>query len=289
MRFTWPNTVIDIVAIIAISLVIRGILIHLIDRAIAQAAKRSEERTSSLGKRAVSALAKAGGIDTARQTNRTRTLGSLLRSVVNAVIFLIALLMILQSMNLNIAPILASAGIGGVALGFGAQSLVKDIISGIFLILEDQLGVGDWVTINAVSGRVISIGLRCSQIQDSNGQIWYLRNGEITRLGNQTQGWSSSYLHFPVMASEDPEKILAILSTVCEQFNSDPTWASTLIEDISALGLTSIEHREARYTISAKCVSNQQGDLERALRTAVISSFNKESVTLAEFSPRQEG
>jgi small conductance mechanosensitive channel len=123
-----------------------------------------------------------------RRRERALTMGSVLKSIAGAVIMGIAVITILAELGVNIAPILTGAGIVGVALGFGAQNFVKDFLAGIFMILEDQLGVGDEVDTGHATGTVEAVGLRVTRLHDDQGTIWYVRNGEILRIGNVSQG-----------------------------------------------------------------------------------------------------
>ena len=125
-----------------------------------------------------------------RRRQRAEAIGSVLRSFATAVVFSIAVLLILGELGVNLGPLLASAGIAGVALGFGAQNLVKDFIAGLFMLLEDQYGVGDVVDLGEASGTVEAVGLRITTIRDGRGVVWYIRNGEIVRVGNKSQGWA---------------------------------------------------------------------------------------------------
>lgn len=123
-----------------------------------------------------------------RQAQRAKTVGSVLHSVASIVTWTVMIVMIIAEMGFNIAPVIASAGVVGVALSFGAQSLVKDFLSGIFIVAEDQLGIGDWVDLGEVQGRVEAVGLRTTQVRDQKGTLWHVRNGEILRVGNASQG-----------------------------------------------------------------------------------------------------
>ena len=123
----------------------------------------------------------------ARQKERTRTTGMVLSSTLNAIIWVLAIAMVLGEFGFNLGPIIASAGVIGVALGLGAQTLVRDILSGIFMLIEDQYGVGDKVDVLDVKGRVEKVGLRITTVRDENGTLWYLRNGEILKVGNLSQ------------------------------------------------------------------------------------------------------
>lgn len=123
-----------------------------------------------------------------RQAQRAKTVGSVLHSVASMVTWTVMIVMIIAEMGFNIAPVIASAGVVGVALSFGAQSLVKDFLSGIFIVAEDQLGIGDWVDLGEAQGRVEAVGLRTTQVRDQKGTLWHVRNGEILRVGNASQG-----------------------------------------------------------------------------------------------------
>lgn len=273
MSFVWPDTLIEVAVVLLLAVVVRGIAKRLIRRSVEDAAKRAEERAGSLTGRAAAVLAAAGGLSSERQAHRTRTIGTMLGSLVDAVVVVVVVLMVLQAFGVNIMPALASAGIGGLAIGFGAQSLVKDVISGIFLMLEDQLGVGDHVDIGTLSGTVLSLGLRATRIQDVGGEIWYVRNGEIVTLGNRTQGWSTGNIAIPVALSEDPYRVLPILTEVCTEIEADPEWTEKLLEPPTVLGLTSFTPPNAIYTVTVKCPANQQWSVEREVRARAMAAL----------------
>ncbi len=123
----------------------------------------------------------------ARQKERARTIGTVLSSALISLIWIIAIAMAVGEFGFNLGPIIASAGVIGVALGLGAQTLVRDVLSGIFMLIEDQYGVGDEVDVLEVSGKVEKVGLRITTVRDNNGTLWYLRNGEILKVGNRSQ------------------------------------------------------------------------------------------------------
>jgi len=176
-----------IVIIIVAAIITEFVLLWLINRGV----KRAVERPLNL-RMARPAVALPGDISeqelTTRTTQRAEAIGSLLRSVVTITIWVIAALTVLPLLGINIAPLVASAGIVGIALGFGAQSLVKDYIAGILLILEDQYGIGDEVEVDDVTGTVEFVSLRYTRLRDAQGVIWYLRNGDIQTVGNKSQG-----------------------------------------------------------------------------------------------------
>src|SRR6201999_3472482 len=135
-----------------------------------------------------------------------------------------AALMVLGALDINLAPLLASAGVAGVAIGFGARNLVTDFLSGVFMILEDQYGVGDVIDAGVASGTVIEVGLRVTKLRGDNGEIWYVRNGEVKRIGNLSQGWATAMVDVQVKASEDLDKVKATLAEVAEKMTAEEPW-----------------------------------------------------------------
>lgn len=170
----------QIAIILALAVVARSVIARLVDRlahrAILMRKSRHEFTTES-----------AQAIEASRREQRAMSISALLRSIVTVTIWTIAVLMALATLGINIAPILASAGVVGVALGFGAQTMVKDYVAGIFLIIEDQYGIGDLVDVGPVVGVVEEVELRVTRLRDESGIVWYIRNGEILRVANHSQ------------------------------------------------------------------------------------------------------
>ncbi|OYN99694.1 mechanosensitive ion channel protein MscS [Enemella evansiae] len=268
-----------ILVTIVCALILRWVVHKAINKAIqTAAASRRKLAGAGLADRAVAVLAKAqqGNQDRARQ--RTETLGSVLASVFDLVLVIVVALMVLSTLGLSVGPAIASAGIGGLALGFGAQSLVKDLISGVFLIFEDQFGVGDYVTINGVQGTVLKVGFRVTQLQDASGEIWYIRNGEVTKVGNQTQGWSSSYVQIPVGITEDPFKVVRILEEVVASLDAEPEWREQLLETPTVLGLSNFNDRVMNFTVMAKSPGNEQWSVEREIRARAMTVLREAGI-----------
>jgi small-conductance mechanosensitive channel len=153
----------------------------------------------------------AGLVANARVVQRSRTLGSVLSNFFTWTVVLVALSSILSELGVAVGALVAGAGILGAALGFGAQSLVRDLISGIFIVFEDQYGVGDSVDLGQAIGVVESVGLRVTQVRDVSGVLWYVRNGEVVRVGNQSQGWSRVVLDIPIDYSASVEQALSLI------------------------------------------------------------------------------
>ena len=176
-------------------------------------------------------LLEAGGVlPSERRHQRARTIGSVLRSLASVVILGVALVMVLGELGVNLGPILAGAGVAGVALGFGAQSLVRDFLSGIFMILEDQYGVGDTIDAGPATGAVEAVGLRVTRLRDADGVVWYVRNGEILRVGNRSQGWSTVVLDVPVPPGRDAGEVRDLIAATATALDAAPDWDERILE-----------------------------------------------------------
>jgi moderate conductance mechanosensitive channel len=228
--------------------------------------------------RATRVLASATGALSERRRQRTETLGSVLRSLVTGIVFGVAFVMVLDEVSIPIAPLLASAGVAGVALGFGAQSLVKDILSGIFLILEDQYGVGDVIDTGEAIGEVEDVTLRVTRLRDGNGVIWYVRNGEIIRVGNRSQGWSTAIVDLPVAYTEDAERVQTILREALQAMDDDPHWHERLVEAPSVVGIEQITGTTMTVRVIAKCLPNENLPVQREIRERAKVAFDANGV-----------
>ncbi|HYO85571.1 MAG TPA: mechanosensitive ion channel family protein [Dermatophilaceae bacterium] len=257
LTWNWPDTPALLLATILIALLARLLVHRAIDKVVAASVKRADAHGPGLGARAGKVLAQATGLSTERQTQRTATIGSLLRSMTSFVIGTIAALMVMSLVGLPLAPLLASAGVGGLALGFGAQSLVRDFLSGIFMIVEDQYGVGDVIDTGEVAGTVEEVTLRITRIRDGQGVVWYVRNGAIARVANSSQGWSTATADLPVSYQEDPERVCAVLrDTVAGMSKAEP-WSLLLLEEPTVVGVETISGGVMTVRVVAKCAANE--------------------------------
>jgi hypothetical protein len=189
--------------IVVLALVINYLLRRTIRRTVAKIAATGGHERLSLDQPRAATVDPARALAGERRMQRTQALGSVLSSGVSVIVFTTAIVMILGEMGVSLGPILASAGIAGVALGFGAQNMVKDFLAGIFVVVEDQYGVGDVIDAGLASGTVEEVGLRITRLRDLNGVIWYVRNGEVVRVGNKTQGWAMATIDVMVAYDED--------------------------------------------------------------------------------------
>ena len=175
---------IRIVVLIIAAFVLRRVLHRMINRSIRRAVDRPLTSRNQLAQKLINATT----VSAERRKQRLQALGSLAGSAVTFVIFLVAILMILAEMGFNITTLVAGTSVVAVTLAFGMESIVKDLVSGVFMLVEDQLGVGDYVDMEKASGVVEGIGLRVTELRDKDGTVWYVRNGEIIRVGNYSQG-----------------------------------------------------------------------------------------------------
>jgi small conductance mechanosensitive channel len=261
-----------IVVTIAAALVLRFLLIRSIGRVVRVTLARADARRSQEPGRARRALASASGIVHERHRQRTLTMGSLLRSTVTFVIALITILTVMGIVHINLAPALATAGVGGVALGFGAQSLVKDFLSGIFMILEDQYGVGDVIDTGEAVGTVEEVSLRVTRLRDGQGVVWYIRNGEIVRIGNKSQGWAMAVVDMPI-GFAGVDEATAVLRQAAASLAEDPEYAADFIEPPEVLGVEQITVDGAVVRTTAKTPAEAQFRVVRELRRRLAEAL----------------
>jgi small-conductance mechanosensitive channel len=212
-----------------------------------------------------------------RRRQRAEAIGSVLRSFVTAVVYSVALLMILAEFSVNLGPLIASLGIVGVALGFGAQTLVKDLLAGLFMLLEDQYGVGDTVDVGEVNGTVEAVGLRVTTIRDARGVVWYVRNGEIVRVGNNSQGWSMVMVDVPI-GFVGVDDAAAVLRRAAESLAEDPEYTDDLIEPPRVLGVEQITVDGAVIRTIAKTSAEAQFRVGRELRRRLTEGLESAGI-----------
>jgi small conductance mechanosensitive channel len=264
-----------IVLILLAALVVRWVVHRAVRTLTNNAVERADDHERTSFERMID---RATGARLERRRQRALTMGSLLRSTATFVIATIALLTVMAELGLPLAPLLTSAGIGGVALGFGAQSLVKDFLSGIFMIIEDQYGVGDVVDTGEATGTVEEVSLRVTRLRDANGVVWFIRNGEIVRIGNRSQGWAMATIDIPVASGENPERVIAILREVVEQVHAEETWQKSLLETPTVAGVESVSGGAMTVRIFAKTRPGEQFAVPREIRERALRAFEKEGV-----------
>jgi small conductance mechanosensitive channel len=196
------------------------------------------------------------------------------------VVLVIGSIMVLAEFGVNLGPILASAGIVGVAVGFGAQNLVRDFLSGMFMLLEDQYGVGDIVDVGEASGVVEAVGLRITTLRDVNGTVWYVRNGEILRVGNMSHGWARVIIDLAVPYEADVEAVQEKMLETATALATDPKWRSRIIEKPEIWGLESISAEALIIRLVIKTRTNVKDDVARELRIRLKSALDDMGIKL---------
>jgi len=269
------GTPLQIIVTIALAIVALRLLHSVIDRVVAGATRRHTQRAAEQG--AGNKLAQAIGLANERNLQRTRTMGSLLHNVVTIAVVTVATLTVMALLEIPVAPLLASVGVGGVALGFGAQSLVRDFLSGIFMIVEDQYGVGDVIDTGEAVGTVENVALRVTQLRDANGVTWYVRNGEIIRIGNRSQGWSIAVVDLPLPYDEDIERVKGLIQHVADELRATSPWDEKLLES-PTIGVESMTGGVITVRVSVRTVAQEQFSIQRELRERIKLAFDREGI-----------
>jgi moderate conductance mechanosensitive channel len=211
---------------------------------------------------------------------RVKTLAGLVRTVGVIFVLLIAFFMVLDGVGVNIGPLLAGAGVLGLAFSFGAQSLVKDVISGLFILFENQLGVGDVVRIGEAGGMVEKMTLRVIVLRDLQGAVHIIPNGSINTVTNLTRTWSRAVLEIGVSYGEDVDRVMAVMREIGREFQEDPEWGALLVEDITVPGIESFGDSAVVIRMVAKTLPLKQWDAARELRRRIKKRFDAEGIVI---------
>jgi small conductance mechanosensitive channel len=269
-----------IVLIILIALVVQFVLSWVIRRAVRRATERAKVERLGQSRRTARTAELSQILLTERTEQRAAAIGSLLRSVLAITVWSIALLTILPLLGIDIAPLLASAGVIGVALGFGAQTMVKDYLSGIFIIIEDQFGVGDLVDVGPVIGTVEEVALRYTRLRDLTGVVWYVRNGEILRVANRSQGWTLAIVDIPIAYDEDINQVREIVEAVSTDMDEDPAYDDMLLGRPTFAGVESVSGEAVVVRITAKAAPDEQIAVARTIRERMKLAFDRAGITV---------
>src|SRR5215468_6305683 len=223
-------------------------------------------------------LTKNGHLASHLRAQQLRTLVSVINSVGTVVIFFIALLEILKLFNISIEPLLASAGIVGLAIGFGAQTLVKDVITGFFILLENQYDLGDTIKVAGVTGSVEEMSLRRTLLRDANGTVHSVPNSEIKIVSNLTRDWSQVSLTIAVDYSEPSDRVIKLLQEVGDELRNDPEFGGTIVAEPEVPGIERVQGREVDYLMLTKVRPGNQHAVSRELRRRIKESFEKNKI-----------
>jgi moderate conductance mechanosensitive channel len=258
-------------------LVVRWLLLVLVRRIVTTVTTGVKKREGVADTKALD----ASPLARARIVQRARTIGLVLSNLITASLTISALIAILAELGIAIGALAAGAGILGAALGFGAQSLVKDFLAGLFIVVEDQFGVGDFVDLGTATGVVESIRLRVTQVRDSEGTVWYVRNGEILRVGNQSQGWSRIILDLPLAYNSDLEKAKKAIEAAAAKLTETPALKTGLIGKAEVWGIQALGGEEIVFRTVQQVRPSKKDAITRALRMEVKKALDKAGVELA--------
>jgi len=257
MKALWCAVTIVVCAVIAYAL--RFVIRRVVRRIVAGAKSKAEVTDTR-------ALERSPLADM-RLVQRTRTLGTILQNIVNVILVVVAVVLIVNIIEPTLlgSLTLLTAAVGA-GLGFGAQNIVKDVLNGMFLVAEDQVGIGDVVDLGLASGVVEYVSVRITQVRDANGTLWYVRNGEITRIGNMSQGWARAIIDLGVPADADVPAVEDALLAAAQGLAKDPKWRTRIVEKPEIWGLESIEGDALVIRVVMKTRTNAMDDVARELR-----------------------
>jgi len=214
------------------------------------------------------------------KARRVETVAALIRSIASASVWTIAVLMALAELGLNLGPLIAGAGVVGVAVGFGAQNLVRDFLSGIFMLMEDQYGVGDVIDAGEATGTVESIGLRTTRLRDVNGTVWHLPNGHIQRIGNRSQQWSRAVLDIDVSYQTDIGHATGVIKRTAQTMCDDPAFSGSILGEPEVWGVEDLGPDSVTIRLVLKTAPHDQLTVIRELRARIKAAFDEAGIEI---------
>jgi small conductance mechanosensitive channel len=221
-----------------------------------------------------------GALPTPAQRQRAETLTQVLRDVARVFVVAVGTMMVLSEIGIDLKPLLAAAGLGGLAIGFGAQSLVKDVISGFFILLEDSIAVGDVVEIAGVSGLVEEVKLRSIRLRDVSGSVHVVPNGIVDRVKNMTKGFSFYVFDVGVAYKEDVDRVMAVLVEIAEELRADPLYAEDILEPLEMLGVDRFDDSAVIIRCRLKTVPSKQWRVGREMNRRIKKTFDAKGIEI---------
>ena len=272
---------IRIIFILIAAWILSRVLQRVVRRFVATvAASPSDERFQALRERGPGRLL-IEETEQKRAMARAETIGLVLRSIVIAAVWTVASLLVLGQLEIDLAPLIAGAGIGGIALGFGAQSVVKDFLAGLFMLIEDQYGVGDIIDLGPATGTVEKVSLRSTAIRDVHGTVWHVPNGEITRVGNYSQLWSRALIDVEVAYDTDLGLAQGVIQRVADELWEDERWGGDeVMERPEVWGVQSLGSSSVAIRLVVKTEPSQQWAVERELRLRLKTALDEAGIEI---------
>ena len=266
-----------ILLIIAIAFIVVRVSRLVIRRMVKRlSAEGASDRIDTLRRRTGIAYLDTGPVPSVRRRLRAETIGAVLRSIISVVVWATATLMVLGELGVNLAPLIAGAGILGVAIGFGSQALVRDFLSGIFMLIEDQYGVGDVIDAGEATGTVEGVSLRTTRLRDVEGTVWHIPNGEIRRVGNKSQQWSRAVLDVAITPTTDVDAATAVIRRVADDVAHDRDFSRVVLEEPEVWGVEEVGPDRVLIRLVVKTKPLEQWRVARELRARIKHAFDAE-------------
>ena len=277
-----PLTILVIVIIAAIAArVVRWLISRSMKRLLATGRRSGRHHDGELRRRTTEMLL-ATGDSTQRAQARFETLEAVFRSIGTAIVWAIALVSVLETLGVSIGPLLATAGIAGVALGFGTQTMVRDFISGFFIVAEDQFGVGDTIDLGGgAKGVVERVTLRATHVRDAEGTMWHVSNGQITRVANKSQDWARALIDVVVPYDADIDVVSGVMQEVADALQADPEWSDRITERAEVWGIQEFDPDGVHVRLVIKTAPAAQFGVLRELRGRLKRTFDAKGIAFA--------
>ena len=271
------HVAIIIVACVVLALVLRVVIRRVVHRIVDSAKnKASVDDTQALERSPLADM---------RLVQRTRTLGTILQNIVNVMLVVVAVVLIVNALDSSLlgSLTLLTAAVGA-GLGFGAQNIVKDVLNGMFIVAEDQIGIGDVVDLGLASGVVEYVSVRITQVRDVNGTLWYVRNGEVTRIGNMSQGWARAIIDIGVPTDSDIDDVEHTMLETAQGLAKDTKWRTRIVEKPELWGLESITGDALVVRIVIKARANAKDDVAQELRRRLRAALSEKGIAIPHMS-----
>ena len=210
--------------------------------------------------------------------SQVKTFASILRTTLNGILWGLTAIQILEVLGINLGPLLASAGIAGVAIGLAAQTIVKDVLNGMLIVVEDQFGVGDLVRLTGLTGNVETMTLRRTELRDGDGTLYVVPNSQITTVANLSRDFSVATVNVSVDFSAPPDKVIKVLTAVATDIRNDPAFKNDILKDPEILGVDAVKGSEVIYPVVFKTLASKQYGAIREFRSRVRIAFEKNSI-----------
>jgi small conductance mechanosensitive channel len=267
---------------ILVILAVAYLLVRLTKRLVRRAFRRvgeADDRISALRRRSGLSWFDTGPMPNARRVQRAETVGALVSSILAAVIWAMAVISVLDVLGVALGPIIAGAGIVGVAIGFGSQSLVRDFLTGIFMLVEDQYGVGDVIDAGVATGTVEGVSLRTTRLRDVEGVVWHVPNGAITRVGNKSQQWSRALVDVIVPVGADLRQAIDVIKQAVDDLWHDPEFGPSMMDAPEVWGVEDVSVDQVKIRVVAKTQPLEQWRVARELRVRITLALQSAGIT----------